>query len=493
MVNKQKIAFIGNQGGKLVYHFYYELHKNLKTNYDYKHIFILWLEKEVLDLVNNKDKDLICCSFEKFVNTTNLHNVNVQDKVLSKYPEVNWSEVIASERSFTDYSQLLGSSGQRDESLEYVCKLITYIIEFLEKKLKYIDIIICQNPDTLFSLIVYKVAKKLKIKIFSITPAWLLEPNSQGGFLSNDEFLKCNKMEDIYFSKKNQELSSLEQTRVRRLINSIIKFDGKTAFYDKNFRTQSAGKSFLTPNLMNLVKYIKINSKKNKFIEYNKFEINKKIKANFIRFYRKLVNEKFLLTKCIANIPKKSIFFGLHYQPEMSTLVQGIWSSNQISLIEDISKSLPIGYSLVIKEHPWGRGNRPTWQYKHLEKFYNVFFCDLPSKVIIDKVDCVIAITGTIAMEALVKRKPVIILGQSYFNFCELFYKVKNVRDLHKTLYNILIKKEYQKIDKFDIKLGNFLISYLEGLIPYFPVIEFANEWANAIAIETKMRKNKKG
>ena len=113
-------------------------------------------------------------------------------------------------------------------------------------------------------------------------------------------------------------------------------------------------------------------------------------------------------------------------------------------------------------------------------------------KFIIDKVDCVIAITGTIAMEALVKRKPVIILGQSYFNFCELFYKVKNVRDLHKTLYNILIK-EYQKIDKFDIKLGNFLISYLEGLIPYFPVIEFANEWANAIAIETKMRKNKKG
>ena len=65
----------------------------------------------------------------------------------------------------------------------------------------------------------------------------------------------------------------------------------------------------------------------------------------------------------------------------MSTLVQGIWSSNQISLIEDISKSLPIGYSLVIKEHPWGRGNRPTWQYKHLEKFYNVFFCDLPSKI----------------------------------------------------------------------------------------------------------------
>ena len=46
MVNKQKIAFIGNQGGKLVYHFYYELHKNLKTNYDYKHIFILWLEKK---------------------------------------------------------------------------------------------------------------------------------------------------------------------------------------------------------------------------------------------------------------------------------------------------------------------------------------------------------------------------------------------------------------------------------------------------------------
>ena len=76
----------------------------------------------------------------------------------------------------------------------------------------------------------------------------------------------------------------------------------------------------------------------------------------------------------------KSQFFSAQFQPEESTLTQGVWYANQVALIENISKSLPFGYTLVVKFHPWGRPIGPLWQYRYLKNFYNIKFSDLNSK-----------------------------------------------------------------------------------------------------------------
>ena len=49
---------------------------------------------------------------------------------------------------------------------------------------------------------------------------------------------------------------------------------------------------------------------------------------------------------------KPFIFFPLHLEQEMSLLIQAPFYTNQLEIIKNLVKSLPIGYELYVKEHP---------------------------------------------------------------------------------------------------------------------------------------------
>jgi CDP-glycerol glycerophosphotransferase (TagB/SpsB family) len=225
-----------------------------------------------------------------------------------------------------------------------------------------------------------------------------------------------------------------------------------------------------------------MNSRRNANVEYVKISPLRKAKANLFRVWRKFSGRKMYGPLSCNLIPEKSIFFALQYQPEQSTLSQGIFYANQIALVENISKSLPLGYTLIVKEHPWGRGARPVWQYQHLAELYNVEFCDAPSKEIICRVDAVIAISGTVGFEALILEKPTIILGRTFFTHCNLFYKAHSVQELPKILREILVDRVFDRVPDRQTQLNRFLLSYLNSLIPYFPTIENGRYYGIALA-----------
>ena len=53
-------------------------------------------------------KKNVCHSFEQFIETNHSKiDLSVEDFV-KKFPNINWSQIIASERAFTDYSMLQG-------------------------------------------------------------------------------------------------------------------------------------------------------------------------------------------------------------------------------------------------------------------------------------------------------------------------------------------------------------------------------------------------
>jgi len=291
------------------------------------------------------------------------------------------------------------------------------------------------------------------------------------------------------YQKFGYESPALAEIEIaREMADGILEFDGKTAFSEKN-KGKKAGLSILTPNLGNLLRYLRANARRDKHVEYVKFEPLQKFLANVRRLLRRLATRKLLGGVSCADIPKKSVFYALHYQPEQSTLTQGIWYANQIALVEDISKSLPLGYTLVVKEHPWGRGNRPAWQYKHLQKFYNVMFCDAPAKQIIRSVDAVVAVAGTIAIESLVMDRPTVLLGRSFFDFSSLYYRVSSIAELPIVLRKILVDRCHDlRIDRaFEIQ--RFLLAYRSALIPAFPVAENAALYARALIDEIRFRR----
>jgi hypothetical protein len=489
-----KIAFIGNQGGECVLDFYRAMEQAVRAERGgIESIYSTWLESEALAVRDSAKQVLEVFSFESWFEKNDRGGHSDIERLLREYPEVNWSQVIASERSFTDYSFLLGGAGDRKVTTAYVYRLLTNLVGYYEQVLgtHRPDAIVCQTADTLFTHVMYKVARHLGLRLYAISPAWLQEKGTTGGFFANDEFLLSEKMVAEYQILQGRELTGEEEKRIDAFIGDIVQFDGNKAYYattKKNF-----GRSPVSPNLNRLLGYLLENSKCDENVLYTKFDFTEKVKANLKRFWRNRIS-RCMLGDSYVNIPEKSVFYALQFQPEQSTLVGGIDYSNQIALIESITKSLPLGYTLVLKEHPAGRGARPVWQYRHLQRMYNVIFCDAPSKEIIRQSQAVITITGTIAVESMAMDKPVIVLGRSFYNYAEVLYQVDNVKDLYPVLRKILVGGDYVNIPDRIIKIKRFLLSYLKALVPVYPTLDNAAHFGRELLAECdKQLLEKKG
>jgi len=150
--------------------------------------------------------------------------------------------------------------------------------------------------------------------------------------------------------------------------------------------------------------------------------------------------------------PGPKIYFPLHVQPEFTIDVRAPFYTNQLALIENIAKSIPSGYRLVIKDHPGMRGLRPTHYYRDLKSLYNVQLVspEMDSHAIIHASDALLTIVGTTAWEGILYEKPVIAFGPLAYNFYDLVHSCHVIADLpsiiagairgYKPNYDLLLK-----------------------------------------------------
>jgi len=122
------------------------------------------------------------------------------------------------------------------------------------------------------------------------------------------------------------------------------------------------------------------------------------------------------------------IFF-LHKQPEASTFVKAPFFLNQQSLIENIAKSLPVGVELYVKPHYNDFGGNPLRYYREFLCRPNVKLIKVNTngKELVRHSSGVITITGTVGWEGLLLGKPVISMGNMFYN---MFDQAMNVTDL---------------------------------------------------------------
>jgi hypothetical protein len=148
------------------------------------------------------------------------------------------------------------------------------------------------------------------------------------------------------------------------------------------------------------------------------------------RVLRHFAYERFVFK---TRIPQgRNVYFPLHVQPEYTTEVRAPFYANQSALIENIAKSVPLGYRVVVKEHPGMKGERKLSYYRQFRNFYNV---DLLSPSIdghdlIVSSDVNLTISGTTAWESILYEKPVIAFGPLCYGYFDLLYQCKNVTEL---------------------------------------------------------------
>lgn len=125
-----------------------------------------------------------------------------------------------------------------------------------------------------------------------------------------------------------------------------------------------------------------------------------------------------------ADIAGKTLYFPLHYQPEMTTVPRGGGFADQIAVVSLLAANLPAGWSIVVKEHPstfmkhmFGHQGRFDGFYETLAAIPRVRLLPLEtdSRIVLRKAHAVATITGTSGIEALALGKPLLVFGYPWY------------------------------------------------------------------------------
>lgn len=137
----------------------------------------------------------------------------------------------------------------------------------------------------------------------------------------------------------------------------------------------------------------------------------------------------------------KYVYMPLHLIPESTTFVKAPFYINELNVIEQVSKALPIGVKLYVKEHQSMLGERPFSFYKKAASFQNVKIVQLnyynDPKPWIENSIGVITITGTGAYEAALMGKKSIVFGDIPFSLIDGVIRIRSYEELPNALKSL--------------------------------------------------------
>jgi len=134
------------------------------------------------------------------------------------------------------------------------------------------------------------------------------------------------------------------------------------------------------------------------------------------------------------------VYMPLHLIPESSVFVKASYYVDEANLVEQVSKSLPIGWKLYVKEHQAMLGERALSFYQKIAELHNVRVVQInhykDPKPWIMKAKGIVTITGTAAYEAALLGKKSIVFGEVPFSLIEGITRVSDFSQLPEAIRN---------------------------------------------------------
>jgi capsule polysaccharide modification protein KpsS len=360
----------------------------------------------------------------------NLKNPNLSFlKEIEKKYDLNLWELINTERYFDPKINTYHKFSKE----EILC-IIENECKFFEKILFDIkpEFLILYMPFFHYDFILYKMCKKLGIKVLLLG---LARGFSKTALICED-YDKLPKHDIQKTDEKN--FTSFEQ------LQAYLKKDDwfeETQTLKNNFMSS---KKFLFKAFFTYLFSKNHNQKYYTYFGAGKIKvILRTIWVNLLEKYRFSYMENHSLKE--LNISEPFIFFPLHVYPEGSFVLNAPYFTNQLEIIKHISKSIPINYTLVVKEHPVMsmRGWRELSFYDEIINLPNVKLLSslIPSDEILKKMKLIITITSTAGLEAAFYGKPSIVLVDTMYDEIPSVIKLKKIDDLSSAIKESLNKK----------------------------------------------------
>ncbi|MBI2644486.1 MAG: hypothetical protein HYW95_03205 [Candidatus Wildermuthbacteria bacterium] len=158
------------------------------------------------------------------------------------------------------------------------------------------------------------------------------------------------------------------------------------------------------------------------------------ILKNFtMRFFRQFYVRRFYQNPVPG---EKYMYFPLHFPDDSQLTARAVPFITQEFVIEILSRYLPYGYKIYVKEHPASLG----YYSSHMLRF----ICGLPnvklvppllnSHGLIQKAEIVCVINSSVGYEALLYQKPVVTFGESFYSGRGVTLDIRNLYDVPKIL-----------------------------------------------------------
>lgn len=393
-------------------------------------------------------------SYEEFLeeNIESIESFNIET-FNEKYKNTNLYLAVVCERLFVNYysgtEKTLGNYNLSFEEINFLIKSFTL---FLEPFIINSKVIFGGYADNFISTLAFKICENFKKKIYSFQ--WLSVINNHMAFLVEGIYYKPILSKNPPLLDVDYDLSNIENYDVKKHLKSQDVVRGLLGVVSSNFVEIHYWKQLLSKTRHDDKRLIK-------FLNLDRPSMCKKISSNLYRLISKqILNYKFstLGVKKIEN--QKFVYFPLQIQPEASSGTLSPFNMNMKMVVENISKSLPLGYLLLIKEHPLAVGYKNIDFYNSLLILPNVQIVSMKisGKELIQKSSLIITYGGTTLFEAISYGKKVLLLSEDYAYKDEKLVKVAgNISSLKEQIRKFIeleINSDYLELAKQ--KMYNF-------------------------------------
>ncbi len=162
---------------------------------------------------------------------------------------------------------------------------------------------------------------------------------------------------------------------------------------------------------------LRLKSRNDSRLKYN-FQMHKgywstKKKRELVKWFRTLQTRR--IAPFEERIPEAPyVFMTLHLQPEATTSLFAPYFVNQLAMIENLARTVPLGWNLVIKPNKGMLGVDKNEMFRQLKAIPNVIVTsyEANTKEVIKGSQAVVTISGTSGLEAALLEKPVFLIAQ---------------------------------------------------------------------------------
>ena len=370
--------------------------------------------------------------------------------------DVNLWELVINERIFYRFNNTHKFSDDEILSiLEHECKLFDEILSEIKP-----DFLIMFESTLHQHELLYKMCKKIGVKLLIFN-----QPNISRCIIS-----EIPRKLDIEINLSEIPSSNKSFQELREYRKSFDTFNEI-----KNYKNK-----FKSSNSQLIKSFFKFILSKNENVETHYTHIGRTkfnvLKDEFSKKFKRKYRNSFIKNNLEREINsgEKFVYFPLSVDEERNLLIAAPYYTNQIEIIRNIAKSLPIGYKLYVKENPAQsiRYWRSISEYKQILEIPNVrlFHPSVPAEILFEKCSLVLTIGGSSGLDAAFYEKPSIVFSDLGYSILPSVQTLNSLNDLPK-----IIRKSLQvKVNNNDLEK---YMTILEKNSIKFNLVDFENRY----------------